>query len=363
MAPTRQEITRDADRTQQVDQRRIDEILERGRGAIELRDSPSGELVVPGTIEDHMSLAREVSYLRSVVGDMQRSSSIHSFAMSTPARAVAPSSESTLAHRPQLASLRPIRLFIDPRVAASFEIVDIRVGSVSKLDRGGPPPATLFSHGIGHALDVGVVNTAQDLVMVVRNTGPEPMAFSATWSAIQQGSGMSATPRPMATRQAASAAPLIGAAHAQSLLGAWYEIAGIDRRRAIDAQVSARVGAELALCNFTSSKGYHDVDRPMWRVTCDEFPQYWRDAATEDAARALVVEHVRGRIRYLIVSNQTHLLPSSIRETKDAARAAQAAAAPSPAPSPDVAVGQAPMTGSRQVTESRLIGWDPYGDD
>lgn len=77
--------------------------------------------------------------------------------------------------------------------------------------------------------------------------------------------------------------------------------------------LEAQVDAELALCTFSASQARRDdYDGPaMYRATCVEFPQYSRDAPTDEAARALVYEHVRGRIRHMILNNDP--LPSTTK--------------------------------------------------
>lgn len=196
-----------------VEHRDTDFVDPHRRVQIASLDQTAGEIAVP--VQESVRLAREVEYLRGIIADQDELDGLAQLSMGTGYLQIQPGQNAVITTRPQWAAIQLRRLFIAELYAASFHIVDIRIGNTSKMRSADLTPAMMFCRGIGHAFS-GVVETAQDIVMEVVNIGDKPMSFLATWT-VRVLDQHRATP---AIREPAPAAP----PRASSLLGAWYEI-------------------------------------------------------------------------------------------------------------------------------------------
>lgn len=76
---------------------------------------------------------------------------------------------------------RPERLVIGASIAASFLVLDFKVGNVSQFLNSNPLPGETFSNQafqVGMKMDTAQINS--DLVLIVQNTSGGPLRFNAS---------------------------------------------------------------------------------------------------------------------------------------------------------------------------------------
>jgi len=109
------------------------------------------------------------------------------------AKRIEPDEPVTVIARPQVGTVRPYRLRIDPTIAPFFEILDVRAGMCSAFPQAQTVPASTFMHGAGADLDVDPVLVGMDFSMIVQNISRRvpvpggrgvPLPFMATWHAL-----------------------------------------------------------------------------------------------------------------------------------------------------------------------------------
>lgn len=99
-------------------------------------------------------------------------------------RVILPGRSALVPSRTQI-PIRPHRLRVEPEIASSFLIADVRVGTMSVFPRASAGvPATQFSIGLGDGLDGGIVLPGTDVIFHVENRGPDAVRFLATWASI-----------------------------------------------------------------------------------------------------------------------------------------------------------------------------------
>lgn len=80
--------------------------------------------------------------------------------------------------------VRPHRLWIDPAIAPSFNILDLRTGCRSCFLSVDSIPATRFCVGSGERLDGDILVPGMEAVICVENVSEVAAPFRATWAAI-----------------------------------------------------------------------------------------------------------------------------------------------------------------------------------
>lgn len=86
--------------------------------------------------------------------------------------------------RPQVCALRPYRLRIEPLIAPSFMIHDVKIQQRSQFPQCQDLPASTFMQPRGEPFDCDVVPVCHDFTIVVTNGSKQELPFVATWTCL-----------------------------------------------------------------------------------------------------------------------------------------------------------------------------------